>query len=81
MEKLFDLAERLEERLKRAQAAAMNLAPSLLAKAFRGELVPQDPFDEPAQQMLERLKAEKAPASNKASPARYGWLFKSKNLA
>ncbi|MBK8219355.1 MAG: restriction endonuclease subunit S [Myxococcales bacterium] len=36
---------------------------SVLAKAFRGELVPQDPNDEPADVMLARLVAEKADAS------------------
>jgi hypothetical protein len=33
---------------------------SILSKAFRGELVPQDPNDEPAQQLLARLKVSPA---------------------
>ena len=33
---------------------------SIFSKAFRGELVPQDPNDEPASQLLERIKQEKA---------------------
>ena len=32
---------------------------SILAKAFRGELVPQDPRDEPASELLARIKAER----------------------
>lgn len=32
---------------------------SILAKAFRGELVPQDPNDEPASALLERIRAER----------------------
>jgi type I restriction enzyme S subunit len=32
---------------------------SILAKAFRGELVPQDPNDEPASVLLERIRAER----------------------
>ncbi|MCP4114122.1 MAG: restriction endonuclease subunit S [Desulfobacteraceae bacterium] len=32
---------------------------SMLAKAFRGELVPQDPTDEPASVLLDRIKAER----------------------
>jgi len=36
-----------------------RLTPALLAKAFRGELVPQDPGDEPASALLERLAAKK----------------------
>jgi type I restriction enzyme S subunit len=34
-----------------------RLTPATLAKAFRGELVPQDPNDEPASKLLERLRS------------------------
>lgn len=37
-----------------------KLEQSILAKAFRGELVPQDPNDEPASVLLARIKAERA---------------------
>ncbi|MGD9979564.1 MAG: restriction endonuclease subunit S [Hyphomonadaceae bacterium] len=40
---------------------------ALLAKAFRGELVPQDPADEPAAALLARVRAEREGA---APPAR-----------
>jgi type I restriction enzyme S subunit len=33
-----------------------KLTQSILAKAFRGELVPQDPNDEPASVLLERIR-------------------------
>ena len=36
---------------------------SILAKAFRGELVPQDPNDEPAAVLLERIRAEREQTS------------------
>jgi type I restriction enzyme S subunit len=44
-----------------ANAASQNdvLNRSILAKAFRGELVPQDPNDEPASVLLERIRAER----------------------
>ena len=69
VETLFAFADRLEARLAQAQTAAMRLTPALLAKAFRGELVPQDPNDEPAAELLRRLQAERATAP-KASAGR-----------
>jgi type I restriction enzyme S subunit len=38
-----------------------NLDRAILAKAFRGELVPQDPTEEPAELTLARLRAKQAP--------------------
>ncbi len=62
VETLFAFADRLEARLAQAQTAATRLTPALLAKAFRGELVPQDPNDEPAAELLRRLQAQRATA-------------------
>lgn len=56
VEALFAFAERLEARLQTARTATDRLTPALLAKAFRGELVPQDPHDEPASELLRRLQ-------------------------
>ena len=71
VEKLFAFADRLEERLSQAQAAVQKLTPALLAKAFRGELVPQDPNDEPASELLKRLqesRTERATRSRVRKP-------------
>lgn len=47
----------------RALALLDRLEQSILAKAFRGELVPQDPSDEPAEALLARLAGgARAPA-------------------
>ena len=54
---LFTLADQLEARLTTARKVVDRLTPALLAKAFRGELVPQDPNDEPANVLLERIRA------------------------
>ena len=56
VEKLFAYAERLEARYWSAMERVEQLTPSLLAKAFRGDLVEQDPNDEPASVLLERIQ-------------------------
>lgn len=56
VEALFKLADSIEARYKAVQAQAQRLSPLLLAKAFRGELAPQDPQDEPATELLARLR-------------------------
>jgi len=48
VDELFVLADRLESRHADTVTRVQKLTPSVLAKAFRGELVPQDPNDEPA---------------------------------
>lgn len=60
VEKLFAFADHMEARYTTARKQVDQLTPSLLAKAFRGELVEQDPNDEPAAVLLERIKAERA---------------------
>jgi type I restriction enzyme S subunit len=60
VESLFALADQIEARYAKAKAYVEKLAPSLLARAFRGELVPQDPNDEPASALLERIKKNKS---------------------
>ena len=53
-------ADRLEARYTSARAQTKRLTSVLLAKAFRGELVPQDPSDEPASILLERIRPTRA---------------------
>lgn len=62
VETLFGFADRLEARCAAARKQAGQLTPALLAKAFRGELVPQDPADEPAAELLKRLAVSRAEA-------------------
>ena len=72
VESLFAFADRLEARLARAQTAVDRLTPSLLAKAFRGELVPQDPADEPAAELLKRMAQSRPAAAPKTRKPRQG---------
>lgn len=60
VEQLFAYAEQLEAKVAAAQQRIDALTQSLLAKAFRGELVPQDPSDEPASVLLDRIRARRA---------------------
>jgi type I restriction enzyme S subunit len=57
---------------EQGQAAHLldHLDQGLLAKAFRGELVPQDPTEESADKLLERIRAERKPATPKWSGRR-----------
>ena len=66
VEDLFAFADRIEARLATAQKTVERLTPATLAKAFRGELVPQDPNDEPARVLLEQLKTIESAPSSKA---------------
>jgi type I restriction enzyme S subunit len=56
----LDQITQLEERLCASFADLDQLDQAILAKAFRGELVPQDPNDEPASALLERIRVQKA---------------------
>ena len=51
----------IEANLARAEA----LRQSILKKAFSGQLVPQDPNDEPAATLLRRMRADDAPHKRK----------------
>ena len=72
VERLFTFADQLEARFAKAQAQVDRLTPSLLAKAFRGELVPQDPGDEPASALLARIRSETNGAGPRTARARRG---------
>lgn len=70
IESLFKLADNIEQQYQQAEVDLETLNQSILAKAFRGELVPQDPNDEPASVLLERIKAEKEKAKPNKSKSK-----------
>jgi type I restriction enzyme, S subunit len=57
VEALFILAAAIEKRVATATTRAEKLVQTVLTKGFLGELVPQDPNDEPATALLERIRA------------------------
>ncbi|MBB4015707.1 type I restriction enzyme S subunit [Chelatococcus caeni] len=62
IESAFAKIDRLAAEARRALNLVGKLDEAILAKAFRGELVPQDENDEPAEKLLERIRAERAAA-------------------
>jgi len=67
VEEKFKAIEQMEAQYQKASKLLDRLEQATLSKAFRGELVPQDPNDEPASVLLERILAEKQP-KKKAEP-------------
>ena len=60
IENLFHFADEVGERVAKATVHTEHLTQSILARAFRGELVPQNHSDEPASVLLERIKQKRA---------------------
>jgi type I restriction enzyme S subunit len=56
VDELFALADQVEARYAKAKQYVDSLKQSILAKAFRGELVSQDQNDEPATVLIERIQ-------------------------
>lgn len=62
VEMLLSRAETLDRSYQLVKSRVDRLAQSILAKAFRGELVDQNPSDEPADMLLERIKQQQREA-------------------
>ena len=65
IEKRFAVADVLEKAVNDGLEKADKLKQSILKKAFEGKLVAQNPNDEPASVLLERIKKEQKPTKGK----------------
>jgi len=59
IESRLSVCDKLEETVQQSQKKIEYLRQSILKKAFEGKLVSQNPEDEPAEKLLERIKQEK----------------------
>jgi type I restriction enzyme S subunit len=66
VEERLSAIDALRAAIERAQRRSAALRRSVLERAFRGELVPQDPSDESAEALLARIRAEAAIAAKPA---------------
>lgn len=60
VEKMFEKIDMMEQEYQKAAKLCDRLEQATLAKAFRGDLVPQDPHDEPASVLLEQVKSQRS---------------------
>jgi type I restriction enzyme S subunit len=61
LDEQFEVIEWNEREIDAALRRSEALRQAILKKAFTGQLVPQDPADEPASVLLARLRAQKQP--------------------
>ena len=70
IESRLSVAEHLERTVEESLRQAEVLRQSILQRAFTGQLVPQDPNDEPAVELLKRIQEEKSGGKKKAVEAK-----------
>ena len=60
IESRLSVCDKIEESIEQSLKQSEALRQSILKKAFEGRLVPQDPNDEPASVLLDRIRRERS---------------------
>ncbi len=72
IERFLSIIDKLEATVEASLKQANALRQSILKQAFSGQLVPQNPDDEPASALLERIREERQANKQKAGKGRRG---------
>jgi type I restriction enzyme S subunit len=72
IDRILLLAETIEASVKVATNGSNKLPRAILSRAFSGALVPQNPNDEPASVLLERIQAQRSGLGKEAEAAHRG---------
>jgi hypothetical protein len=80
IERRLSFVDEVEKAVEQSLRQSDRLRQSILKRAFEGRLVPQDPSDEPAEQLLERIRQDRAKrepikSTGKATVGEQGRLF------
>jgi len=78
IESRLSVCDKIEESIEHSLKQSEALRQSILKKAFEGKLVPQDPNDEPASVLLDRIKAEREKSKLETPPRRQAGQIKAK---
>ena len=77
----LSVIDALDREVKDQLSTAEVLRRAILVRAFSGQLLPQDPNDESASVLLDRIKAERQQIMNRAMPRKTGRRKKTKVTA
>jgi hypothetical protein len=69
LDRWFSIADQLGKAIDSATQRGARLRQAILHKAFEGKLVPQDPNDEPASALLNRIRAARAQVAHRERTA------------